>query len=391
MVTGQLMAPYVRVAATSHSDPAQAAAELREQLGTERATLVWFFAGSQYDFAALAEEMHRAANGARTVGCTTCGEIGPAGCTVGGVSALALYSPCRAAAVLVDDMTSFRFEDGGSLLTALARQLGTDPQTVLQSPDAYAFVTLTDGLSGQEEILIAALGTYAPKVGLIGGSAADDFRFVETLAAVDGRAVPSSAAVVLLEPGAPFSPFHLHHYEPSDESVVVTDAEPERRLLRRIDGRPAIETLCRLMGIDEQRLRRKPLDELRDHPVVFGIRAADDIFLRSVMNVKGDALLMGGAVEDGTVLWPMNAGDLVSVTSAGIADALRGLEQPAGMLLFNCGGRMWEAMGRERECELASAMQPIPAAGFTTYGEQYGPLQVNHTLTGLAFGVPDDR
>jgi hypothetical protein len=79
----------------------------------------------------------------------------------------------------------------------------------------------------------------------------------------------------------------------------------------------------------------------------------------------------------------------VAVTSSGIAEALSHLSKPAGMLLFNCGGRMWEATSGSIVDDLAGAMRPIPAAGFTTYGEQYGTLQVNHTLTGLAFGHRD--
>lgn len=32
-----------------------------------------------------------------------------------------------------------------------------------------------------------------------------------------------------------------------------------------------------------------------------------------------------------------------------------------------------------------SAMSPVPSAGFSTQGEQYGPILVNYTLTGVAF------
>jgi hypothetical protein len=28
----------------------------------------------------------------------------------------------------------------------------------------------------------------------------------------------------------------------------------------------------------------------------------------------------------------------------------------------------------------------VPVAGFSTYGEQFGPMLVNHTLTGVVFG-----
>jgi hypothetical protein len=383
------MTPYVRVAATTQIQPALAARELRDQIGTEPAALVMYFAGSNHPFAELAREIHDVFGGARTVGCTTCGEVGPAGCTVGGISLLALSAPCSVGAVLVEDLSSFRFEDFERLLESLASQLGSTVETIVANAERHAFVTLTDGLSGQEEILVASVGTYAPSVPLVGGSAADDFRFVGTRVAVDGHCAESAAAIVLLEPGVPFRAFHLHHFETTEDSVVVTDAEPERRIIRRIDGRPAVETLTRLMGIGEERLRADPSGEIREHPTVFGIRAAKDVFLRSVMNLQGDALLMGGAVEEGTVLWPMNAGDMVAVTSSGITEALSHLSKPAGMLLFNCGGRMWEATSGRIVDDLAGAMRPIPAAGFTTYGEQYGTLQVNHTLTGLAFGHRD--
>jgi hypothetical protein len=48
---------------------------------------------------------------------------------------------------------------------------------------------------------------------------------------------------------------------------------------------------------------------------------------------------------------------------------------------------MWEAIAQNRVSELADAMHTRIAAGFTTYGEQFGALQVNHTLTGLVLGT----
>ena len=58
----------------------------------------------------------------------------------------------------------------------------------------------------------------------------------------------------------------------------------------------------------------------------------------------------------------------------------------AGLLLFNCAGRLLEARARGRTRQLWEALAQAPAAGFSTYGEQWGPLQVSLTLTGLAFG-----
>ena len=126
---------------------------------------------------------------------------------------------------------------------------------------------------------------------------------------------------------------------------------------------------------------------LQARPPVFGFRAAGRLHLRSVMNVEEGALLLGGAVEAGTILHQMQPGDLIEVTARGVAAALDEVPGAEGMLLFNCGGRMWEATTHDRVAALAEAMQLHRASGFTTYGEQFGPLQVNHSLTGLVLGA----
>jgi hypothetical protein len=98
---------------------------------------------------------------------------------------------------------------------------------------------------------------------------------------------------------------------------------------------------------------------------------------------------MGDALDEGALLYPMVGGDLVEATREGLGAAMRSVANPEGLLLFNCGGRLWEAQATDRVAELAAAMQPIPAAGFSTYGEQFAHVQVNNTLTGLVFGRPD--
>ena len=107
----------------------------------------------------------------------------------------------------------------------------------------------------------------------------------------------------------------------------------------------------------------------------------------AVMRVEGESLLMGGAVEEGVVLRLMAGEDLVGETRAGLARQMQSLGQtPSAMLLFNCGGRLLLSEAEGSVDALHEAMSPIPAAGFCTYGEQFGPLQVNQTLTGLRLG-----
>ena len=368
----------IRVCATHEDDPALAADALANALGPDDASLVVFFSSFRYPFQALAALVAERFPGAVTVGCTTAGEIGPDGCTVGGISAVSLSAPCVARATVVD-LEQFHFEDGESIVQDLSKQLGRDI-----SPGEHVFITLTDGLSGMEEILIASLGTYAPGVRLVGGSAADDWQFKETWVAADGVAKTGAAVVLLLQPGVPFHTFHLHHFEPTQTRFVVTGADAQKRLVHELDGRPAADTLARHMGI--------PVDQLGDpNPQqlpTFAFHIGDRYYMRSVMTVQGSSLLMGGAVEEGSILRLMTGLDLIDATRDGVERALARVPgDAAAMILFNCAGRLIEAQLTGRVDGLYDAMSPVPTAGFTTYGEQYGPMQVNHTLTGLVLGA----
>jgi hypothetical protein len=379
----------VRVVHVSASEAGAIARELAQAFGStpERGpsgsnpVVVFYFVGSELDFPAIAEQLARAFPQSRTVGCTTCGEIGPMGCTSGQVVALALEPPARVEAIVLDDVRALKFEPAVAAVQQLNDRFGTaDPRT-------RVLVTLTDGLSGAEELLLAATKTAAPGVALVGGSAADDFRFRATQVAVDGRAATGAAVLVMLEPQRPFVPFHLHHYARGATPVVVTEAEPGRRVVSRLNGFPAVPELIKIFAIDEAKLREEPASALAR--AVFGFSVGSSTFLRSVMAVQGDALLMGGVIEEGTLLYPMIGGDLVEATREGLARALRSVPDPQALLLFNCGGRLWEATTTGSTEALAEAMLPIAGVGFSTYGEQFGHVQVNHTLTGLVFGRPD--
>lgn len=375
------------VAHPESTDPHAIAAELVEAFGRSPG-LVLYFASSEIDFPALARALARAFADSLVVGCTTCGEIGPAGCTIGRVSAFALGSHANARAVLFDRMTELKFDHVVAEIDALVQAIGERPDIVLAQPERHVFVSLTDGLSGTEELLLAAIASAAPGVQLVGGSAGDDFRFASTWVAVGEQARQGGGALLLVEPGLPFLPFHLHHYVRDGEAMVVTGAEPARRRVSRIDGYPAVPLLARVAGFDEAELRADPVAALRARTVVFGFVAGPTMFMRSVMTVIGDDLLLGGSLEEGTVIYLMRAGDLVDETHRGLAAALAAVEQPTSLLLFNCGGRMWEATSQGRVSELARAMLPIRGAGFTTYGEQFRAVHLNQTLTGLVFGQP---
>jgi hypothetical protein len=378
---------YVAVGSAFDGAGEELASSLERQIRPCEPNLVLFFAHPRHDFARLTAAMQERFPDAITAGCTTMGEIGPAGMTDGAVVGLGLGPPCRAAAVLVEGLSEFRFEDGARLVSDLAEQLGLEREGI--APGRHVLLTLTDGLSGMEEILVASLGFALPMVPLVGGSAGDAGRFERTLVALRGRASAGSAVVVLLEPSVPFHPFQVHHYHPTPGRVVVTRAEPRRRLISRLNGRPATAVLADLFGVEIEQLQRGDIADLQRPGLQFGFNVGGRHYMRSVMTLQGDDLLLGGAVEEGAILTIMKAGDIVERTRQGVDQARAALDtRPAVMLAFSCGGRLLEARARGVQAAVEEAICQVPCVGFTTYGEQFGPMQVNHTLTALMLGVP---
>jgi hypothetical protein len=369
------------VLAVGHSEAATAkgvAEQLHAELGADH-RVVLYFASTRYEPRELAIELASRFPDALVAGCSTMGELGPKGLTTDSVSAVGLAAPCRAVAQVIEDTRGFQFADGVALCAAMAADLDTSQL----DPEKHVLVTLTDGLSGAEELVVAALGLAAPQVGLVGGSAADDLHLEQTWVALDGRVFPSASLVLVLEPQQPFTAFAVHHFDATERRVVVTRADPDRRVVHALDGLPAAEVMAELLDVTRAALLERPLLP-SERDVSFAYAIGERMFMRSVIAVEGDSLVMRGAVEEGVVLRVMRGGDLVERTRSGFGEALHATA--AGALVFNCGGRLLEARARGVEAALYDAMSAVPVAGFSTYGEQFGPLLVNHTLTGLAIG-----
>ncbi len=373
------MLPPVSVTASTSSDTAAAVAEIAGALSD--CTLVIAFHSVRHDASAVAEGLLRALPGACTLGCTTTGEIGPDGLIEGGVVALGLRRGVRCAARVLDPQAVFA--RGPGLLEDMAQELGTT--TARLDPRRHLLVVLTDGLSLNEERLAASLRFAAPSLRLVGGSAADDLAMRATSVFLNGRVHPSAHLVALLDSELAFEVLNVHHFSPTDERVVITGADPGRRRISEINGRPAVREMARIQGLDPAAVRADP-DLLLSQPVQLAFVVGGALYVRSVLGLDGDELVMASAVEEGSVLRVVRGEALTERTRAGVSATLGRLPGPAaGMLLFNCAGRMREAAALGQPEALFEAMVQAPAVGFHTYGEQLDGMHVNHTLTGVVF------
>jgi len=371
----------IRSAQSCAEDPREAVEELYAGVAQPDMTLVMFFCSSEYDREVLAAEMGRLFAGVQVVGCTTAGEIGPAGCrdhSIAGVSFSA--DACTAVTGRIERLRQFEIADGQALAQDLLHRLeGKAPRTDRQK--SFAFL-LVDGLSMREELLAHALQVALGEIPVVGGSAGDGLSFGSTYVYSDGRFFSDSAVLVLATTTLPIKTFKTQHFVPTDERLVVTEADPFQRIVREINGVPAAEEYARMLGVPASDLDPA---QFATEPVVVLIDGAN--YVRSIMKVNPDgSLTFACAIEAGVVLRVAHGVDLVANLEKALSQVRAEIGPPQLVLVCDCLYRKLEIVQSGLEDRVSDIFRRNNAVGFNTYGEQFCGVHINQTLTGIALG-----
>ncbi len=361
------------------TDAEAVAHELASGIVGDRLRLVIVFADWRIEAATLARDLQRALSPAPVVGCTTIGVIGgPDGSTA---RAVGFYGDwLRVGIGVAPDLPKSALARGRDAVSHAAVALGTTATAL--DPARHVALTFVDGSCGQEEAFCIGSAGAAPRIRVIGGSAATELgsprkAFVWAM----GEAMASAGIVVVLDSELPFEPVTSSHLRRTEVKTVVTAASG--RTIDELDGRPAAERLRAMVGeLGEQ------LDEQQPSTYSFARFIGGTPYVRSMTRIAGTRIELASAVEVGHVLHVMRPGDLIGATRRDLATAAARVGgDVAALLAFSCIGRHWEAAARGQEHALAATYAAYPTTGFQSYGEQTGMLLVNHTLSGLAIGA----
>lgn len=366
----------VRRGRTTRIDPREAVAELRDQIDQPGLSGVVYFATPQTDFPVLAAAIQDAF-GCPTIGCTTAGEISSEfGHERGTIQAASLASgSLRLHTHLLrgDEPT-----DPGKVRRAAE---GLVASRSMPGSGAFALV-MADGLSMSEERLVGGLSASMGAVPLVGGSAGDDLAFERTSVACLGEAVTRGAALALVETDHPFRTFHAHHFQATEERLVITDADPARRRVYEINGLPAAQGYAAAVGLRVDQLTPSVFS---GHPVMLMIGGS--YFIRSIQRVNDDgSLTFFCAIDHGLVLRVADGRGLVESLTAQMARVREQVPDPCLTIGFDCVLRRLEVLDRGLHAPVAMCLRGANLVGFSTYGEQFNGLHVNQTLTGVAMG-----
>ena len=375
-------APDSAVVVRAHSaasDADIAIAEIADVLAGIDFAFILLFVTPRHSREAIAAECTRHLPGTRIFGCTTAGELGPAGYQDGTVVALGFpRSHFAIRAHLIQPVSEFSVDRGSTIASDLMLPDGLGEAALW---DHRFALLLVDGLSRKEDGLVASIVPSLGATPLIGGSAGDGLDFRETFVLYDGVFHADAAMIAMVQTKCPIKGFRLDNFIPTDRRMVVTGADPAERLVTEINVEPAAREYARIVGKDPNQLSPFIFAE---NPVV--VRIGGEHFCRSIQKVEDNGdLRFYCAIDEGLVLTVAESTDIV----AHLDQQLTALQQPELILGFDCVLRRLDVEASQKTREMSDILSRHGVVGFNTYGEQYGGMHLNQTFTGVAVYPPE--
>lgn len=329
----------------------------------------------------IAESFRHRMRTEHVIGARTAGEICDRGYGESKIVALAFPSSHFCAdAWFIESLEDVGMEEVSRQILNLRQQVRSKNND-FQSEFAFLLV---DGLSLQEDSLLAKVSAALGSVQLFGGSSGDGLRFEHAPILYNGQVREDAAILLVARTNCSIQVFREDHFERSDMRLVVTGAVPEQRLVTEINAEPAAPEYARLVGIDPQQL--SPFI-FASHPIVVSV--GDQHHVRAIQKVENKKhLRFFSSIDEGMVLTIANAQSI----SGHLEQMLNDLSTPTEpdlIFVCDCILRRLEAEQKGELDQMSRLLSAHRVLGFSTYGEQYNALHVNQTLTGLAIYPPN--
>ncbi|MFN4153455.1 MAG: FIST N-terminal domain-containing protein [Paracoccaceae bacterium] len=371
----------VLITASVPATASDAAGLLCRALGNGPYSRVVLFVSPEADLTRLCTGLGACFPASLVIGCTTAGEISDLGYTEGEIVAVGFPAAhFSTECLLVPDLTRITPQE---LIGQLIRARSGLQQDRPGWDHEFAFM-MVDGLSTLEDDLAAAVAAGLGPVPLFGGSAADGVRFAQTHVIWQGRALSNAAIVMLVRSDCRARVFNLDHLVPTDRRMVVTEADPARRIVRQINAEPAAQEYARLLGKDPAQLTTFTFAA---HPVVVRVGGRHHVRAIQRMEANGD-LVFFSAIDEGLVLTLAEPQDMVAHLDRELV-RLSDHGPPAAILACDCILRRMEAQEKQMSGAISGVLRAHHVVGFSTYGEQWNSMHVNQTMTGVAIYPPD--
>ena len=370
---------------TAAADESRAAAEIAAAVGGVDGLTV-LFATTEYDLGRLGRALSRRGI-RRTLGAATGCAIGADGFLDRGIAGFHLPNArFEAFDEAIENVGAFGLPDARKLGAALRARLRHHASPGRHA--AFGFL-LVDAEARCEERLIAAIGTEFAGLPLVGGSAGDLFFKPlgqpqgATRLLYRGRALRNAAVLCLVCCDSTVRALSHNHYRPGRRKVVITDADHERRLVREINGRPALAEYAAVCGLKKLPTRG---EHFASHPLM--IRIGGQYFARGVQRAYADGRIeFACAIESGVVASVATPEDMVARLREMFADLVADIGAPELVIGFECAARTAYMRQAGLTAAVAELFREHRVNGFATLGEQFNTVHVNNSFTALAIAA----
>jgi hypothetical protein len=370
---------HVHVATSEAAEAGAAVAEVVAGVDLAATCFALVFIPKCLDAGAVARGLSAKMGGVPVFGCTSAGQITPEGYASEALLLMAFpRAHFRCASVLIDRLRPLSISGIAGAVERLDAQFRHTPGW-----NRLALL-FADGMSKQEDLLISTLETVLPDTPVFGGSAGDGLEFNETFVLHDGRLMKDAALVLMVETALSFQGVNFDHFQPTEEQLVITGADPEDRLVFEINGAPAAPEYARIVGCARADLSPRIFAE---NPILVHHRGR--YYVRAIADAtETDALSFMAAIDDGVIMTLGRGRGMIENLRAGLDLSDAEGAPPDFILGFDCVLRRLEAEQKQIAHEVSDVFRARRVLGFNTYGEQHGGVHMNQTFVGVAFFGP---
>lgn len=382
LLENRLDAPRaVQIGVSREETEAAAVREAIAGFNTDAICFVLFFMPDHLDPERVSNEFARQMSSATVFGCSTAGQITAEGYEKDALLVIAFpRRHFRCSSTLIKPLKPLSIERTADRARVLADRF---PRTGNWKTVA---LVIADGMSKQEDLLVAALNAGLGEIPVFGGSAGNGLAFGETYVSHGGHAHRNAALVLLIETDLSFRGIGFNHFQPTSRQMVVTRAVPEERLVLDINGVPAAREYARYVDCPVEALSPQVFAE---NPVL--IRSGKSWHVRAIQQVvEGGGLSFLSAIDDGLVLTLGQGREILQTLDSGLEHFRERKQKPDFIIGFDCYLRRLEIEQKNLADDVSAILRENRVFGFNTYGEQHLGVHVNQTFIGVAFYPTSD-
>jgi hypothetical protein len=364
----------------------EAASDIIAQSPGDAGGLTVLFCCTNYDLGKLGRALH-ARGRTRVIAAGTSRAIGTNGFSSNGLTGFRLPSTrFKVADALIEDIRQFGLPDARELVRALRARLEKGRNSRL--PHVFA-ILLVDAEPRCEERLIASLGTELGGIPIVGGSAGDTYfnpagQSGAPRILYGKRALRGAAVLTLVACEEPVLAASHHHFSPGSRRFVITEADPEKRLVHEINGENALEVYSQACGLKNELHRA---GSFAPYPLM--IRIGDQHFARGVQRThESGTIEFACAMETGLVVTVARPADMVVRLRQMFANMRATIGNPELVIGFDCAARTAYMEQRGLTRRVATILAGNRMVGFSTLGEQFNTIHANNSLTCLGIAAP---